>query len=276
MQRFASSRLRRPGNRKSSSSMSKRNKLDRPRMDSVCGVVNVGNDGQLSVRYDFETDRLEIVGAIPGSTKTERRYERSSGKGKVVTSIPSDGPSAFDAKRALLTYDWAFAVDTNSSEILGSRCAVCFSHYVQLPPRGFDGDLLWLPLGAFLITGVASGVNPERIGWFLTLSLIAPHLVHLGQVAMVVDSELGLHGEINARRIGYYESQLLPENVTLVYASADTDKDTLQGILIRACDRNSGALLEELRKLRALPQISPWTLDKNCTGVARINFLREG
>ena len=256
--------------------MSKRNKPDRKRIDSVYGIVNVGNDGELSVQYDFETDRLEIVGAIAGSAKTERRYERPSGKAKVVTSVPSNGRSAFDAKRALLTYDWAFAVDTNSSEILGNRCAVCFSHYVQLPPRGFDGDLLWRPLGAFLITGVAEGVNPERIGWFLTLSSITPHLAHLGQVAMVVDSELGLHREINARRIGYYESQLLPENVTLVYASADTDKNTLQGVLIRACDRNSRTLLDEIKKRETLERVSPWTLDRNCTGVAKINFLREG
>ena len=101
------------------------------------------------MRYDFATDRLEIVGAIPGSTKTERRYERPSGKAKVVTSVPSDGRSASDAKHALFAYDWAFAVDTNSTDIDGTRCAVCFSHYVQLPPRGFDGNLTWQPLELF-------------------------------------------------------------------------------------------------------------------------------
>lgn len=256
--------------------MSKRKNSSKQRVDSVYGIVNVGSDGQLSMRYDPATDRMEILGAIQGSTKTERRYERPSGKAKVVTSVPSDGRSAFDAKRALLAYDWAFAVDTNSTDILGSRCAVCFSYYVQLPPLGFEGYLAWRPLGAFLIAGIAEGVNAERIGWLLTLSSNASHLAHLGRVALVVDSELGLHPQINARRIGYYGSERLPENVTMVYASADADKDTLQGVLIRACDRASRGLVDEFKRRATLPSMSPWTLDQNCTGVAKINFLREG
>jgi len=256
--------------------MSKKDKSAKQRTDSVYGIVNVESDGELSVRYDFATDRIEILDAVPGSTKTERRYERPSGKAKVVTSIPSDGPSAFDAKRALYAYDWAFAVDTNSTDIDGTRCAVCFSHYVQLPPRGFTGNLVWRPLQAFLISGIAAEINPERIGWFLTLSSLAPHLPRLGRVALVVDSELGLHREINGRRAGYYESHMLPQNVTMIYASADADKDTLQGVLIRACDRGSRRLLEEFKKRETLPGMSPWTLDTHCAGVARINFLLTG
>ena len=254
--------------------MKKRDKPAKERIDSVYGIVNVESDGRLSIQYDFETDRLQILGAVPGSTKTERHYERHSGKAKIVTSVPSEGPSDFDAKRALYSYDWAFAVDTNSTDILGSRCAACFSHYVQLPPRGFTGNLIWRPLQAFFIAGIANGVNPERIGWFLTLSGIAPHLAHLGRVALVVDSELGLHQQINARRVSYYESELLPENVTMVYASADTDKDTLQGVLMRACDRASRRVLEEFQKRKVLPRMKPWNLDRNCAGV--VNFRREG
>ena len=256
--------------------MSKKDKSAKQRTDSVYGTVDVGDDGKLSLHYDFAADQIEILGAVPGSTKTERHYERANGKTKVVTSVPSDGRSAFDAKRALWAYDWAFAVDTNSIDIRGNRCAVCFSHYVQLPPRGFEGNLSWRPLGAFLISGIAKSINPERIGWFLTISSIAPYLRHLGKIAFVVDSELGLHQSINARRIGYYESFLLPENVTMVYASVDTDGDTLQGVLIRACDRNSRLILEEFRKRETLPLMIIWNLDLNCAGIAKINFQRAG
>jgi len=254
----------------------KGNKPAKQRIDSVYGVVNVESNCEITLNYDFATDRIEIVNALPGTTKTERRYERLSGKDKVVTSVPSDGRSAFDAKNALWAYDWAFAVDTNSAEILGKRCAVCFSHYVQLPPRGFAGNLVWRPFEAALIVGIAEGINPERIGWLLTMSSITAHLPHLGKVALVVDSELGLHREINARRAGYYESTLLPENVTMVYASADADGDTLQGVLIRACDRNSRGLLETFIKCDVMPPTSPWKHDRNCAAVAKINFVRNG
>jgi hypothetical protein len=77
-------------------------------------------------------------------------------------------------------------------------------------------------------------------------------------------------------RAGYYESFLLPENVTMVYASADTDRDSLQGVLIRARDRSSRFVLEEIRKRNALPPMRDWYLDQNCAGIAKINFLREG
>ena len=70
--------------------MGKRKKPAKERTDSVYATVNVERDGQLSVRYDFETDQIEILGAIPGSTKAERRYERPSGK-----STAADGWRVF-------------------------------------------------------------------------------------------------------------------------------------------------------------------------------------
>jgi hypothetical protein len=256
-----------------------RKKIDVPltnRVDSVYATVNIQSDCLLTLNYDFQTDQLEIVGADPGSSRTERRYERSSGKPKVVSSIPSGGPSAFDAKQALYAFDWALAVDTNSLTTGDTRYGVCFSNYAQMPPRGFVGNIVYRPLGAFLIAGIAEAVNPERIGWFLTIKHhLAAHQAHMGRIAVVVDSELGLHRAINSREVGYYEGHLMPDNITMVYASSDKDKETMQGVMLRACDRNSRRILGEFRSPGALPVLSPNSGDKNFAAFAKINFLRE-
>jgi hypothetical protein len=256
--------------------MSKKKDTRTTRVDSVYATVNVQGDGILNLNYDFKTDQIEIVGADPGSSKTERRYERAGGKPKIVSSIPSGGPSAFDAKRALYAYDWAVAIDTNTLTIGNTRCAVCFSHYAQMPPRGFVGNLAYLPLGAFLITGIIDGVNPERIGWFLTLKHhIASNRIHTGRLAVVVDSELGLHKAINIRKTGYYEAHMLPTGATLIYASSDKDKHTLQGVMIRACDRSSRQILVQFREAGGLPELTSNSDDRNFDAYAKINFLRK-
>src|SRR6266851_4143273 len=237
--------------------MSKRHDRTKNRKDWVYGSVNVGSDGSLTVHYDRETDEIEIVGAEAGSTKTERGYERSSGKPKVVSSIPSNGKTAFTAERALFAYDWVLAIDTNTRLVGGKRCAVCLSYHIPKPPSSYGAPgVPFLKLGAFLIVAISPEVNPERIGWHLTIKhhLAAPRDSNQ-RIGIVVDSELGLHRAINAREIGYYRDNLLPSAVTLVYASADTDKDTLQGVMIRMCDSMATALFDQCEKSGGLPQL---------------------
>jgi hypothetical protein len=65
-------------------------------------------------------------------------------------------------------------------------------------------------------------------------------------LAIVVDSELGQHRQINALTATYYDSNFLPPRTALVYASSDKDKNTLQGVLIRACDAVSGNVWEQI------------------------------
>src|SRR5271166_2884151 len=148
--------------------MGKESGKTRDRIDAVYGTVN-STDGTITLQYDFERDAIELVGADPGSTRTERRYERGSGKPKVVSSIPSNGSSSFTAQRALFAYERVVAIDTNHRTTNGERYAVCFSYYVPEPPSSYVDGVPFLPLGAFLIAGIAEGVNPERIGWHLTL-----------------------------------------------------------------------------------------------------------
>jgi len=216
------------------------------RSESVYGTVNA-TDGHLTVHYDPLRDAIEIEGAEPGSTRTETSYPRSSGKPKIVSSVPTLGPSRFTAAKALLEFDRVIAVDTNTHTVDGVRWGICSSYYVPEPLNRYHGQIPWHPLGAFLICGIADGINPERIGWHLTLQNYLPRFRHDDErLAIVVDSELGQHREINARKVGYYRAHLLPPQTALVYASSDKDKNTLQGTMIRACDAVSTQIWEQL------------------------------
>ncbi|ADW68072.1 hypothetical protein [Granulicella tundricola] len=216
------------------------------RSDSVYGTVDA-TDGQLTVHYDPLRDEIEIEGAEPGSTRTETSYLRSSGKPKVVSSVPTFGLSRFTSAKALLDFDRVIAVDTNTHIVKGFRWSICASYHVPEPLNHYHGQIPWLPLGGFLISTVAEGVNPERIGWHLTLQNYLPRFRHDDErLAIIVDSELGQHREINTRKVGYYGANLLPPRTALVYASADKDKNTLQGTMIRACDAVSTQIWEQL------------------------------
>ncbi|RYF23260.1 MAG: hypothetical protein EOO77_02450 [Oxalobacteraceae bacterium] len=207
------------------------------RTDWAYATLNV-TEGGIVIRYDPADDTVEFVGADPGSLKTERSYERASGKPKIVSSIPSVQRASLDADRSVMVYDAIVAIDTNTRLLHGKRCGICFSYYVAKPPNTYREGIPFQPLGLFLIYGLVEGVNAERIGWHLTLThhLATYRQEQHGPLAVVVDSELGLRPAINARTIGYYADHRLPPGAAMIYASADTDTDTLQGQMIRLCD----------------------------------------
>jgi hypothetical protein len=231
---------------------------DKPkaRQDWVYGVVNVGEDRTLTVHYDHRTDQIEIEGAEPGTTRTERTYTRESGKPKVVASVPSNGKSAFSAKDALFAYDWVLAADTNSRTLFGKHCAVCVSYFTPTPPAACDrsAGVPFICLAAYLLVGIRQDVNPEQLGWHLTITrnLGAP-MPRSHRIALVVDSELGSHADINSRKIGYYLHHKLPPQLTIGYSSSDVDNETLGGKMIRMCDQMSTRCLAEIERVGRLP-----------------------
>lgn len=234
------------------------------RQDQVYGTVNVGEDRTMMVNYYPQTDEIEIVDAERGSTRIERNYERNSGKPKVVSSIPSDGRTFFTAERALFSYDCVIAVDTNTRVIFGKRCGVCVSYFTPQTPAKCDSNRVpFICLAAYLIVGIREDVNPEQIGWHLMLTK------HLNssrtpdqRIAMVVDSELGSHREINDRKKGYYMNNMLPAQLTMVYASSDADNETLGGKMIRMCDGVATKVFDQL-ETKSIPAPRKKTEDEN-------------
>jgi hypothetical protein len=256
--------------------MKRRRNKTKLRQDQVYGTVNVGEDRTLTLNYYPQTDEVEIVDAEKGSTRIERNYGRNSGKPKVVSSIPSDGKIFFTAERALFAYDSVIAVDTNSRMIFGKQCGVCVSYFTPQPPAKCDSNgVPFICLAAYLIVGIRKEVNPEQIGWHLILTK------HLNssrtpdqRIAIVVDSELGSHREINERKKSYYMNNILPAQLTLVYASSDVDNETLGGKMIRMCDGMATKVFDEL-ETKTIPAPRKKTEDENYEAIYSLGFKRQ-
>ncbi len=256
--------------------MAKKNGKSKQRDDYVYGIVDATATGEIAVRYDSRTGKIELVGAQPGSTKVVRSYKRDTGKDdKVVSSIPHETGAPFDPDDALKAFDCVVAMDTNKRTIAGKECAVCFSYFIPVRFTEHEGDVPYNPLTAYFIIGINEGVNPERIGWHLTLKNNLPAYdpsVH-GRLALVTDSELGLHPDINARKIGYYGDQMLPDGAALVYAS-DKETDTIGGTMLKACHNGATRVIEEMRK-RANPFVNiNRGGDGNFEAYAQVEFQR--
>jgi hypothetical protein len=254
----------------------KKNSKTKRRIDQVYAIVDVGEDRTLTVQYDGATDQIDILGAKTGSTRTERSYERSSGKPKIVSSTPSDGKSAFTAKRALFAYDYVVAVDTNTRSLFGQKCAVCVSYFTPTPPaRCTSPGVPFICLAAYLIVGLRDGVNAEQIGWHLIISRHLRKEIPSGQkLAIVVDSEFQLHRDMNKRSKAYYMDHLLPPQMALVYSSSDVDNETLGGAMIRMCDAMSTKIFKQLRNVQLPPSKYP-NDDSNYEGVYSLPVTRS-
>jgi hypothetical protein len=255
--------------------MTRRGDKTKLRQDQVYGTVNVGEDQTLTVSYYPQTDEIEIVDAQKGSTRIERNYERNSGKPKVVSSIPSDGKTSFTAKRALFAYDWVIAVDTNTRMLLGKRCGVCVSYFTPKPPAKCDSEVPFICLAAYLIVGIREGINPEQIGWHLIITRhVNSSRTPDQRLAMVVDSELGSHREINDRKKGYYMNNVLPAQISMVYASSDADNETLGGMMIGMCDRMATKVFDQLGT-KNIPAPTKKTGDENYEALYLLPVTRQ-
>ncbi|AJY51505.1 hypothetical protein [Halomonas sp. KO116] len=192
-------------------------------------------------------DEVEIIGSDPQFTKTDRSYERMSGKDKVELSIPScDGKASFSPERQLLRqYKWLLAVDTNYITLkdVVYACTVVYATTEELYP-GIK-EVPYAPLVTYLFKNPRSNTNPELIGWHLALKhLYQPR--DRSQIGMVVDSEAGNLSAFNSRVKPYLDEYVLPSYVDLIYASADQGSK-LPNQMIKLCDKVGAQVLNYFR-----------------------------
>lgn len=223
----------------------------KPRSQWVKLQAKAGPDGRINFYFDKETGGVFSPQAIPESVSAYQSYERDEGRQKVIYQTPGlPQASSFSLRHDLSSrFDVIAGIDTNTCEISGRRLSVAFS-FVSAPGLHHNHDALQLePAPAFVFEGVREGLNPEVVAWYHFLTNTLPLVSANGRyaVALVVDSELGRHSEINARTAPYYRGFFLPERTQLIYASSDTGTD-LPNKLIKQCDKASRSLADQIRR----------------------------
>lgn len=77
-----------------------------------------------------------------------------------------------------------------------------------------------------------------------------------GKIAIVVDSELGNLPLYNTRKIPLLGDKFLPDNVELIYASAERDANSPLNKVIRTCESDAKSLIETLSNKSGLLEVA--------------------
>jgi hypothetical protein len=171
-----------------------------------------------------------------------RGYHSDNGKYKDTLLVPVALNALSDVLyEQLLRYEVIYAIDTNRKLVGDVELCVSCGIHVALK---YSGNNVWsnatftrLP-AAFSICGES---NPEVVAWLRLLEFLSPRIC--GKIAIVVDSELGNLPLYNMRKIPLLGDRFLPDNVELIYASAERDLNSPLNKAIKTCDSDASRLI---------------------------------
>lgn len=164
--------------------------------------------------------------------------------------------------------DIVFAIDTNTSkETAISVCAVTSvlpdktstastfsidSRTGRMSVGRCSGDTILETVFAF----VAQEYSAENLAWHIVIDSIrnSTDYIEGKKYALIVDSDLDNLLLYNCKQSPYFMSYVLPENMTLIYASADRSNknNSLLNYSIHFCEKNANLIIEkEADKLKA-------------------------
>lgn len=223
-------------------SKKRKNKKNTNKKKKDCAQISIQTtDTELKIVHDLSMDKLDFVNAKIQSAHHDVLYERESGKNKVVSHIDCDGKNIHLNQMQNLknNVDFLFAVDTNTTSINNQRTSFSVSYFVPNILNSYGSQIRFIPFLAYEINEVSLHINPERVGWHLLIQQIIKNPTYdlKQKIRIIVDSELDLLKNINDRKVSYYDIYFIPNNIQLMYASADTGKEFLANRMISLCDK---------------------------------------
>lgn len=187
----------------------------------------------------------------PKSAYAEVTYKRKKSN-KVLSRSPLRPGSMFvNTDRALTAFDAIFAVDTNTKIIDEETISVTGIVQGNVVSESSQSQTAIGFSMIQLIEFRCPTENSEKIGWVEAIQLIrgAQGYSDSLSVALIVDSDLGAHDEINRGERELIPGVVLPENFTLFYGSSDSKNDSVANRMIELADNEAKKLLNDQEKL---------------------------
>lgn len=223
------------------------NKLYDEIYEFVHWKASVNKDGFVNIGFD-QFGRLNCPEAEKSSVCVYKGRKRKSGKEKVISKIYApDGKVHYTQTEHIIdNFDAIAAIDTNRFTYNGRNLAIAASYFCNDVKSILKGPVVAEPLPFFIIENTFPGLNPEAIAWdmFFKYTLPILNLNKKNKLALVSDSELGKHADINSRKMPYFGDSYLPKNISLLYAF-EKGSDP-QNLMIRSCDKNSRILFKQI------------------------------
>lgn len=236
----------------------KNNPPQRRRQEYVYGTTK-GEVSEISISIDPTTGEFDFKQDM-FNTYTELSYDRSKGE-KVLVRVPSKSNNQMFGINNLLfrDYDHIFAVDT-ATAFLGEEgfsvtAIVTTKTFFTVDSHGIvtrEKSAFYYAVPFCFLYRRPEG-NPETLGWCLLIEELLRSTAYrkCRSIGIIVDSELGLINDINARRAPLRGRLRLPQNMTLLYA-ADAVAETAPNHLIRVADAAATQMRDEVLAERIL------------------------
>lgn len=151
----------------------------------------------------------------------------------------------------LLTYDIVYAIDTNSIKtksglFVSVGCAMEIDDFYQKVKNRETKLTIICRETMFAHREIQLGEKLSLIG---LISLILKEKISKNpdlKVGIVTDHDLGNIDKYNSRKIPILNSLYLPENIKLIYASADKKNASFLNQLMSMCDKRATEILNRL------------------------------
>lgn len=209
--------------------------------------------GEINITFDPATQSFGANMPITNAYH-EVTYEREGKPPKSLNRIQFYGDDfSLSSNDTLRKYDVVVAIDTNDRELAGVKFSATGVIVAKWMSEATINKHVYTYETPFCIEFSALNDPREIIGWCVALVELNKRGFFSGgvKVAVVVDSYLSEIPKINARELPLYGGFFLPENLTLMYASADAGAEYIANNLIKHADNAAKMTLDFIESGRA-------------------------
>lgn len=197
----------------------------------------IGQDGNLK---RIVKGRMEPIIGLP---RLSQSYPRKKSP-KVLVGGEIRGGYALNPNALLLGYDYIFSIDTNTKKIYEHEISVTGVVYAILDVSGEIVNMKYTHMCALEFWD--SEVNAELLGLYAIIGAIKKNEGFRDKdIAILVDANLGILDDINSRKKPILPGCMLPENIRLIYATADSGSNVVN-VLMRQSDKIATQKLNEI------------------------------
>jgi len=195
------------------------------------------NSSTGEVEFMVEDDNVK-----PENSHIDWSYHRTR-KEKVVRKYPIDtGEINLHPDVGLMQYDTFYAIDTNTSKESEISVTGVIKGVVEKSIGGTKKGIRFRSAPSYVVRGKTK--SPESSAWRYLLENGVES--NDGKTLLIVDSELSDLEDFNSRKKPISGDYFLPNNVQLMYASADVGKEHITNKVISMADRLASQLLRKI------------------------------
>lgn len=183
----------------------------------------------------------------PKSAYVESSYERKNKQKQLKILNRSHVQTEqliVNPNRALQKYNLIYAIDTNSEYINDKYISVSGIVICKIIPHTTYIIVQYGFIDYFIAYDILG--KPENFAWKNIIETIDQNN-NIGQIGIIVDSDLGNIPTYNNHEKPIYENFYLPPNFELIYGSSDVGKEYLSNILIKECDKKAKEMLNNIK-----------------------------